>query len=161
MGGLHKHHCGTGLSFRRNRTSPLSPPRPAHTSYLLFPPPKGAELLMGDPFVTFACSPELEVIECNYDQRMPNATTRDRTPPDTRAVHDVQGEQPEDQVANAKRPEDRLDGGPLGVRADPAAARQRRGDEEGHAREHAPGGDGASDVAGAHGAATRRPPRRR
>ena len=33
-----------------DRTKATSPTRPANSSYLLFPPPKGAELLMGDTF---------------------------------------------------------------------------------------------------------------
>ena len=56
MVGLLKHHWANGLSFRRNRTSALSPPRPSPTSYFLFPPPKGAELLMGDPFHEKPCT---------------------------------------------------------------------------------------------------------
>src|SRR2546425_13012841 len=50
MGGLHKHHCGTGLSFRRIEQQQhvlLALPAQVTCSSRR---PKAAELLMGDPF---------------------------------------------------------------------------------------------------------------
>ena len=50
MGGLHKHHCGTGLSFRRIGQAQhplLALPAQVTCSSRR---PKAAELLMGDFF---------------------------------------------------------------------------------------------------------------